>query len=119
MTGQSPLTPAQSDEIEVLHAGSQQPQLQPKAADAASQMAWEALTALRTKLADHGHGPAPPASATLYDDIVKQTTLDLPGTYSCTDDERYAVHLQLLQNPHLLQLLDRALCGKLERTDQD
>ena len=119
MTGQSPLTPAQSDEIEVLHAGSQQPQLQPKAADAASQMAWEALTALRTKLADHGHGPAPPASATLYDDIFKQTTLDLPGTYSCTDDERYAVHLQLLQNPHLLQLLDRALCGKLERTDQE
>ena len=99
MTGQSTLTPARSDEIEVLHAGSQQPQLQPKAADAASHMAWEALTSLRTSLADRGHGPAPPASAALFDDIVKQATLD-----AATDDERSTVHLQLLQNPHLLQL---------------
>ena len=42
----------------------------------------------------------------MFDDIVKQATLDAAA------DERSAVHLQLLQNQHLLQLLDRALCGE-------
>ena len=50
MTGQSTLTPARSEENEELHAGSPQPLLQPQAANAASVVAWEALTSLRTSL---------------------------------------------------------------------
>ena len=38
--------------------------------------------------------------------MVKQATLDAAA------DERSAVHLQLLQNQHLLQLLDRPPCGE-------
>ena len=45
MTGQSTLDLARSEETEdQLYAGSQQPLLQPQAADAASAAAWEALT---------------------------------------------------------------------------
>ena len=84
MTGQSTLTPARSDEIEELHAGSQQPLLQPKAADAASHVAWEALTSLRTKLTDRGHGLAPPASTVLFDEVLKQATLQHLGSSACS-----------------------------------
>ena len=51
MTGQSTLDLVSSAETEdQLYAGSQQPLLQPQAADAASAMAWEALTS------DYSHG---------------------------------------------------------------
>ena len=43
MTGQSTLTLARSEENEELYAGSPQSLLQPKAADAASEVAWEQL----------------------------------------------------------------------------
>eukprot|EP01048_Picozoa_sp_COSAG05_P000659 COSAG05_NODE_19_length_34900_cov_72.237464_9_plen_197_part_00 len=126
MTGQSTLDLARSEETEdQQYAGSQQPPLQPQAADTASVAAWGALTSLRTNLTDRGHGPAPPASAALFDKIVVQATLDVTAqashAFASDANERTAVsiHLQLLQDKHLMQLLDRALCGKLEQTDQD
>ena len=91
-----------------------------RAADAASAAAWEALTSLRTNLTDRGHGPAPPASAALFDHIHKQIVLDVEtlGIVEASD-RRSAVHLHLMTNKHLLQLIDRALSGRLEATDQD
>ena len=49
MTGQSTLDLARSEENEdQLYAGSQQPLLQPQAADVVSHVTWEALTSLPT-----------------------------------------------------------------------
>ena len=53
-TGQFTQTHAMSNENEEPYAGSPQPLLLPQAADAASHLAWEALTSLRTSLTDRG-----------------------------------------------------------------
>ena len=93
MTGQSTLDLARSEENEdQLYAGSQQPLLQPQAADAASAAAWEALTSLRTNLTDRGHGPAPPASATLFSKIHTQILLDVDalGMVEASDRDQIA-----------------------------
>ena len=61
----------------------------------------------------------PPLAQPCLTKLTSRQPSTPPPTRPQSSEHRSAVNLKLIQNKHLLQLLDRALCGKLERTDQD